>query len=119
MITPVYMRRHDAANYLQEKWGKSCATSTLAKLAVVGGGPPYRKAGRTPLYAPEDLDLWAVSRIGRPQRSTADVEAPNTPPGRPHEPAPSGSTTIRAEIPSPANDTGKPSTADKGGSHER
>ena len=46
----------------------------LAKLAVVGGGPIYRKAGRFPLYTQEDLDHWADSRLGAPRRSTS-VEA--------------------------------------------
>jgi hypothetical protein len=40
-------------------------------LAVVGGGPIYRKAGRTPIYAPADLDAWAQARIGAPQKSSS------------------------------------------------
>jgi len=48
-----------------------CSSKWLAKLAVVGGGPIYRKAGRFPLYAVEDLDIWARSRIGTPRRSTS------------------------------------------------
>jgi hypothetical protein len=41
-------------------------------LAVVGGGPLYRKAGRFPLYDPEDLDSWASARLGSKRRSTSD-----------------------------------------------
>jgi hypothetical protein len=34
-------RRVDAAHYLQMKFGLRCAKQTLAKLAVIGGGPKY------------------------------------------------------------------------------
>jgi len=47
------------------------AMARLAKRAVVGGGPIYRKAGRTPIYAPADLDAWAQARIGAPQKSSS------------------------------------------------
>jgi hypothetical protein len=70
---PVFLRRADAANYLQQKYGLRCAKQTLAKLAVLGGGPVFRNAGRVPLYAPKDLDEWALSRIGRPRTSTSTL----------------------------------------------
>jgi hypothetical protein len=69
---PLYLRRSDAARYIQQRWGIRCAKQTLAKLAVVGGGPVFRKAGVTPIYAPSDLDTWAQSKIGEPRRSTSD-----------------------------------------------
>jgi hypothetical protein len=69
-----YFRRAAAAHYVRETWGMPCSSKWLAKLAVVGGGPIYRKAGRFPLYTPEDLDSWAEGRIGEPRRSTS-VEA--------------------------------------------
>lgn len=75
MTTPLYLRREEAARYVRENWGVPCARATLAKLAVVGGGPVYRKVGRTPIYAPADLDAWARSRIGRPRNSTSDGPA--------------------------------------------
>lgn len=68
-----YLRRNEAARYIQAVYGFSCSRQWLAKLAVVGGGPVYHKAGRTPIYAPEELDKWALSRIGKPQRSSFDV----------------------------------------------
>ena len=67
-----FLRRSDAAQYVQVTYGFPCSRQWLAKLAVIGGGPVYRKAGRTPIYAPADLDAWASARIGRPQRSTSD-----------------------------------------------
>ena len=66
-----FFRRADAAQYVRATYGFPCSRQWLAKLAVVGGGPMYRKAGRTPLYAPADLDAWATARIGSPQRSTS------------------------------------------------
>jgi hypothetical protein len=48
-----------------------CSSRWLAKLAVTGGGPIFRKAGRFPIYDPKDLDDWARSRIGEPRRSTS------------------------------------------------
>jgi hypothetical protein len=70
-----YLRRAEAATYVRERFGFPCSRQWLAKLAVIGGGPVFRKAGRTPLYAPADLDAWATGRIGQPQRSTGDVRA--------------------------------------------
>jgi hypothetical protein len=70
-LVPVFLRRADAANYLQQKYGLRCAKQTLAKLAVLGDGPVFRNAGRVPLYAPADLDEWALSRIGKPRTSTS------------------------------------------------
>lgn len=69
--TARYLTRAAAAHYVRATYGFPCSRQWLAKLAVVGGGPVYRKAGRTPLYAPSDLDEWATTRIGAPQRSTA------------------------------------------------
>ncbi|MHB2166477.1 hypothetical protein [Alsobacter sp. R-9] len=68
-----YLTRADAAEYIRNSYGFPCSRQWLAKLAVIGGGPVFRKAGRTPLYAPADLDAWALARIGAPQRSTSDV----------------------------------------------
>lgn len=73
MTTPKFLRRADAALHVRETWGVPCSAKWLAKLAVIGGGPVYRKAGRTPIYAISDLDLWAEARISAPRRSTSDV----------------------------------------------
>lgn len=72
--TAHYLRRAAAAHYVRETWGLPCSSKWLAKLAVTGGGPIFRKAGRFPLYTSADLDTWAESRIGVPRRSTS-VEA--------------------------------------------
>ncbi len=67
------LRRYEASNYLLETHGIRRAVGTLAKLAVVGGGPRFRVAGRTPLYAPDDLDAWADSILSPLVRSTSEL----------------------------------------------
>jgi len=66
------LRRAEASTYLKEKFGIDRKPSTLAKLAVVGGSPPFCHAGRFPLYAPEDLDSWALSIMSGKKSSTSD-----------------------------------------------
>lgn len=34
------------------------SSSTLAKLRLTGGGPPYIKLGRTVVYDPADVEAW-------------------------------------------------------------
>ena len=65
------LRRADAARYIREAHGIPCATATLAKYACIGGGPAFRKAGKFPIYARDDLDNWARSRFGEPVQSTS------------------------------------------------
>src|SRR4029077_15902837 len=64
----------DAASYITERYGFPCSRQWLAKLAVIGGGPMFRKAGRYPIYEPTELDRWAEARIGPQQRSTSEVD---------------------------------------------
>jgi hypothetical protein len=67
------LSRRDASKYVEDNWCIPCKAKTLAKLAVVGGGPAYRLAHqRYPRYAPSDLDEWARSRLGPKQRSTSE-----------------------------------------------
>jgi hypothetical protein len=70
---PRFLRRHDAAKYVRERWGIPCATRTLAKIACVSSdGPEMYYAGRVPLYTAESLDAWALKKIGPARRSTSD-----------------------------------------------
>ena len=48
MRTHRFLRRKAASQYLEETWGVNRAPSTLAKYAVIGGGPTFRRAGRVP-----------------------------------------------------------------------
>jgi hypothetical protein len=66
------LSRVEAAQYLLLQHGLTIAASTLAKLASVGGGPPFHKAGPSPLYPKNALDAWATQRLGRLRSSTSD-----------------------------------------------
>jgi hypothetical protein len=55
--------------------GYPVARATLATRAVRGGGPPFRKFGRVPLYRWADLLEWAEGRMSAPMRSTSEADA--------------------------------------------
>jgi hypothetical protein len=68
------LRRTEAANYITHTYGIPCSPKTLAKLACVSSaGPPFRLAGRFPLYPVSALDEWAQSKIGPLIRSTSEL----------------------------------------------
>ena len=66
------LRRWEASRHLLDRHGIEMAVATLAKLACIGGGPPFQKAGRVPLYPVALLDEWALARLGRVVRSTSE-----------------------------------------------
>jgi hypothetical protein len=72
MTNTGYLRRSEAAAHLKGRYGAYTA-DTLAKLACVGGSPVFKKFGPFPVYAQEDLDNWALSRMTRPVRSTSEL----------------------------------------------
>jgi hypothetical protein len=73
------LRRADAAKYVEETYGFPCSPKTLAKLACISSdGPPFRMAGRIPLYPKGGLDTWAQVKIGPLVRSTAEAAARRT-----------------------------------------
>jgi excisionase family DNA binding protein len=47
--------------------------STLAKLRASGGGPPFRKLGRSVRYSRDELQAWADAHI---QRATSSEVCP-------------------------------------------
>jgi hypothetical protein len=67
-----FLRRKAASAYLHKTYGLDRAPSTLAKLAVIGGGPVFRRINRVPLYSTDDLDDWVSSKLSGPMRSTSD-----------------------------------------------
>ena len=69
------LRRAAASEYLDAIWGVTRASATLAKYAVFGGGPGFYKAGRYPLYDPNELDRWAAEVLGAPVASTSEIPA--------------------------------------------
>ena len=81
-IIPQFLRRKDAGAYLKASFGFS-SDRALAKLATIGGGPPFHRAGkngRIVLYTLAELDQWAEAQIGEAERSTAErSENPTSP----------------------------------------
>jgi hypothetical protein len=68
------LRRTEAAEYVTATYGIPCSPKTLAKLACVSSdGPPFRLAGRFPLYPISELDAWAQAKIGPLVRSTSQL----------------------------------------------
>jgi hypothetical protein len=68
------LRRTEAAQYITQNYGIPCSPKTLAKIACVSSdGPPFRLAGRFPLYPTSGLDAWAQSKIGPLVRSTSEA----------------------------------------------
>lgn len=66
------LRRREASIYLKEKFGIDRKPATLAKLAVMGGGPRYQLANRVPLYPEPELDRWAEGMLSPLKSSTSD-----------------------------------------------
>ena len=74
---PARLRRKQASEYLRERHGITLSAATLAKLAVVGGGPAFRKDGPFPLYEVDILDAFAAARLGPLRTSTGDGRGPD------------------------------------------
>jgi hypothetical protein len=68
------LTRAAAAQTLTEA-GYPVARATLATLASRGGGPPYRRFGRIPLYRWADLLYWARGRLSAQMFSTSEADA--------------------------------------------
>jgi len=68
------LRRAEAAKYVVETYNVPCSPKTLAKIACISSeGPPFRLAGRFPLYPVSGLDTWAQKKIGPLVRSTSEA----------------------------------------------
>lgn len=66
-------RSDEASIYLGAMHGLTVAMRTLDKWRSVGGGPRFQKFNRSALYHRDDLDAWALEKLGNPLRSTADA----------------------------------------------
>jgi hypothetical protein len=72
-----YLRPQDAAEFLQKLVGIG-NVRTLANLRVTGGGPTFRKLGKSVIYAPEDLRSWVLEKMTPALESTSQQIHPNT-----------------------------------------
>jgi hypothetical protein len=71
LVNGPYLSRTAAAEHLRSL-GLKIAPSTLAKMAVIGGGPPFSKFMSRVLYQPRDLEDWAAARISPKRNSTSE-----------------------------------------------
>jgi hypothetical protein len=56
--------------------GYPVAATTLATMATRGGGPPYQKFGRYPIYTFGEGLRWAQSRLSPVVTTTSELDAP-------------------------------------------
>ena len=77
MSEAIYLRRQQATEHLRGRIGVF-GKDMLAYLASKGGGPPFRKFGRYPMYTREDLDNWLDERMSPPVRSTSELSTQQT-----------------------------------------
>ena len=70
---PARMRCKEASQYLLDVHGVSLSPATLAKLATIGGSPPFWKDGPFPVYGREQLDQFAAKRLGELRSSTSST----------------------------------------------
>ena len=68
------LRRQQASAALKEA-GYPVETSSLEAMVVRGGGPPFRKFGRIPLYTWGETLAWAEGRLTAPRRTSAEAAA--------------------------------------------
>ena len=68
-----YLRRTDAAAYVTDRYAFPCSRQWLAKLAVVGGGPVFRKAGRYPSAFGNRSEVSGGNAPSRPDRDVPSL----------------------------------------------
>lgn len=66
-------RRKAASDFIKSNFSYPCEPTTLNKLAALGGGPSYIKAGRFPLYPESELIAWVQAKMSGLKRSTSDI----------------------------------------------
>jgi hypothetical protein len=70
-----FVDRRGASAYIHEKYGPAIrySANTLAKMAVTGGGPVFRRIGNRVVYEEDDIDDWITEKLGPPMRSTSEI----------------------------------------------
>jgi len=71
--TNALLTREQTAVALQAA-GFPVKAKTLATKATRGGGPPFRRWGRTPLYQWGSSLAWAQERLSTPRCNSAEVD---------------------------------------------
>jgi hypothetical protein len=66
----------------QTTGGAGPAKKTLDKLAVTGGGPPFRKFSQERIYEEDDLVAWIQTRLSAKVATTSELPGGPNPQGR-------------------------------------
>ena len=74
-LDPDTLLRRDACAAALTEAGFMISPRTLATLACRGGGPPFQKYGRWPLYPWGEALAWAQARLSPLVRSTSEAKA--------------------------------------------
>lgn len=75
-MKPKFFTKREASAYFLAEHGLTISARTLDNLAWAGNGPRFYKAGLRRLYAPSDLDAYALAKLGAPRTSTSDRPRP-------------------------------------------
>jgi hypothetical protein len=78
---PFSKGRGDAEQYIRTTYDVKCSPGTLAKMAVDGTGPAFRRWGHAVVYEVDDLDSWAQARLSPKVHSTAGLAPRGKHPG--------------------------------------
>lgn len=76
MRTERLFRRAEASEFIRANWNIRCSVGTLARYAVQGLGPKFRKAGNTPLYPESAIREWAEGKLSPLVASTSELDHP-------------------------------------------
>jgi hypothetical protein len=72
-LTPdTYLPREKVPDALEKELGLRTTKTSLATMAVRGGGPKFRKFGPRAVYRWGDVVAWAESNLSSPRGSTAE-----------------------------------------------
>lgn len=70
----MFLNPKDASAHLAAK-GIVRSPKTLAKLRCVGGGPKFRKLGRSVVYEDNSLDDWVEDLLSDEYSSTSEISS--------------------------------------------
>ena len=71
---PNYRLRRTATAEALTEAGFPVSAATLATKATRGGGPPFERFGRVPLYRWSDALQWAASKLSGPYSSSSEAD---------------------------------------------
>ena len=71
MADIVFVDQYGLSDHCKKR-GLPIEPNTFCKMRCVGGGPPFQKWGRTPVYSLTLADRWIEERLGALRQSTSE-----------------------------------------------